>query len=186
LPDNGQAVLAQLASAPTFLAVGTLEPRKRQAQILEAFELLWAQSSPAHLVIIGKPGWLTETLAERLRQHPQQGRQLFWFDNASDEFLEQLYATVTCLIAASEAEGFGLPIVEAARRGLPVIARDIPVFREVAQDHAYFYQGGSPEALADAVQAWTALAAAGQVPDSSLIRRTSWAESTRQLLSRLT
>jgi glycosyltransferase involved in cell wall biosynthesis len=186
LPDNGQALLAQLASAPTFLAVGTLEPRKRQAQILEAFELLWAQGSPAHLVIVGKPGWLTETLVERLRQHPQQGRQLFWFENASDEFLEQLYATATCLIAASEAEGFGLPIVEAARHGLPVIARDIPVFREVAQEHAYFYQGGSPEALADAVQAWTALAAVGQAPDSSLIRRTSWAESTRQLLSRLT
>lgn len=186
LPDNGQAVLAQLASAPTFLAVGTLEPRKRQAQILEAFELLWAKGSPAHLVVVGKPGWLTEVLVERLRQHPQQGRQLFWFENASDEFLEKLYATATCLIAASEAEGFGLPIVEAARHGLPVIARDIPVFREVAQEHAYFYQGGSPEALADAVQAWTALAAAGQVPDSSLIRRTSWAESTRQLLSRLT
>ena len=186
LPDNGQTVLAQLAAAPTFLAVGTLEPRKRQAQILEAFELLWAQSSPAHLVIIGKPGWLTETLAERLRQHPQQGRQLFWFENASDEFLERLYAIATCLIAASEAEGFGLPIVEAARHGLPVIARDIPVFREVAQEHAYFYQGGSPEALADAVRGWLALAAAGQVPNSSLIRRTSWADSTRQLLSRLT
>jgi glycosyltransferase involved in cell wall biosynthesis len=186
LPENGPTILAQLASAPTFLAVGTLEPRKRQAQILEAFELLWAQGSPAHLVVVGKPGWLTEVLVERLRQHPQQGRQLFWFENASDEFLEQLYSTATCLIAASEAEGFGLPIVEAARHGLPVIARDIPVFREVAQEHAYFYQGGSPEALAEAVQAWTALAAAGQVPDSSLIRRTSWAESTRQLLSRLT
>lgn len=186
LPDNGQAVLAQLAAAPTFLAVGTLEPRKRQAQILGAFELLWAQGSLAHLVIIGKPGWLTETLVERLRQHPQQGRQLFWVENASDEFLEKLYATATCLIAASEAEGFGLPIVEAARHGLPVIARDIPVFREVAQEHAHFYQGGSAEALAEAVRGWLALAAAGQAPDSSLIRRTSWAESTRQLLSRLT
>jgi glycosyltransferase involved in cell wall biosynthesis len=183
LPENGQAILAQLAAAPTFLAVGTLEPRKRQAQILEAFELLWAQGSPAQLVIVGKQGWLTEELAARLRQHPQQGRQLFWFENASDEFLEQLYASGTCLIAASEAEGFGLPIVEAARHGLPVIARDIPVFREVAQTHAYFYAGGSAAALAEAVQAWLVLFAEGRAPDSSQIRRTSWAESTRQLLS---
>lgn len=183
LPENGQAILAQLAAAPTFLAVGTLEPRKRQAQILEAFELLWAQGSPAQLVIVGKQGWLTEELAVRLRQHPQQGQQLFWFENASDEFLEQLYASATCLIAASEAEGFGLPIVEAARHGLPVIARDIPVFREVAQTHAYFYAGGTAAALAEAVQTWLVLFAEGRAPDSSQIRRTSWAESTRQLLS---
>lgn len=183
LPENGQAILAQLAAAPTFLAVGTLEPRKRQAQILEAFELLWAQGSPVQLVIVGKQGWLTEELAARLRQHPQQGQQLFWFENASDEFLEQLYASATCLIAASEAEGFGLPIVEAARHGLPMIARDIPVFREVAQTHAYFYAGGSAAALAAAVQAWLVLFADGRAPDSSQIRRTSWAESTRQLLS---
>jgi len=183
LPANGQVILAQLAAAPTFLAVGTLEPRKRQAQILEAFELLWAQGSSAQLVIVGKQGWLTEKLAARLRQHPQQGRQLFWFENASDEFLEQLYASATCLIAASEAEGFGLPIVEAARHGLPVIARDIPVFREVAQTHAYFYAGGSAAALAEAVQAWFVLFSEGRAPDSSQIHRTSWAESTRQLLS---
>jgi glycosyltransferase involved in cell wall biosynthesis len=135
------------------------------------------------LVIVGKQGWLTEELAARLRQHPQQGQQLFWFENASDEFLEQLYASATCLIAASEAEGFGLPIVEAARHGLPVIARDIPVFWEVAQTHAYFYAGGRAAALAEAVQAWLVLFAEGRVPDSSQIRRTSWAESTRQLLS---
>jgi glycosyltransferase involved in cell wall biosynthesis len=183
LPENGQAILAQLAAAPTFLAVGTLEPRKRQAQILEAFELLWAQGSHAQLVLVGKQGWLTEELAARLRQHPQQGQQLFWFENASDEFLEQLYASATCLIAASEAEGFGLPIVEAARHGLPVIARDIPVFREVAQTHAYFYAGGSAAALAEAVQAWLVLFADGRAPDSSQIHRTSWVESTRQLLS---
>ena len=61
-------------------------------------------------------------------------------------------AVSSSLIAASECEGFGLPLIEAARQGLPVIARDIPVFREVAGDHAFYYSAGRPEELADALE----------------------------------
>lgn len=42
----------------------------------------------------------------------------------------------TCLIAASFGEGFGLPLIEAAQHGLPIMARDIAVFREVAKEYA--------------------------------------------------
>ena len=49
----------------------------------------------------------------------------FRLQGISDEYLEQVYAASTCLIAASINEGFGLPLIEAARHGIPIVARDI-------------------------------------------------------------
>jgi glycosyltransferase involved in cell wall biosynthesis len=185
VPDDGPKLLQQLAAQPSFLAVGTLEPRKRHGQMLDAFEQLWAQNVAANLIIVGKPGWLTEALTTRLSAHAQLGRQLFWVQSASDEYLEKIYAAASCLIAASEAEGFGLPLIEAARHGLPIIARDIPVFREVAQDHALYFAGDDGAALATAVQGWLALAKQQKTPDSRQIQRQTWAQSAQQLLSRV-
>lgn len=185
MPDDGPQQLQKLASAPSFLMVGTLEPRKRHGQVLDAFEQLWAQNIPANLVIVGKPGWLTEALTTRLSTHPQLGHQLFWLQSASDEYLEKIYAAARCLIAASEAEGFGLPLIEAARHGLPIIARDIPVFREVAQEHALYFAGDDGAALATAIQSWLALEKQQKTPDSSQIQRQTWAQSAQQLLSRM-
>ena len=105
--------------------------------------------------------------------------------SVSDEYLEKIYAAARCLIAASEAEGFGLPLIEAARHGLPIIARDIPVFREVAQDHALYFAGDDGAALATAIQSWLALAHQQKTPDSSQIQRQTWAQSTQQLLSKV-
>ena len=185
MPDDGPQLLQKLASAPSFLMVGTLEPRKRHGQVLDAFEQLWAQNIPVNLVIVGKSGWLTEALTARLGAHPELGRQLFWVQSASDEYLEKIYAAARCLIAASEAEGFGLPLIEAARHGLPIIARDIPVFREVAQEHALYFAGDDGAALATAIQSWLALAQQQKTLDSSQIQRQTWAQSTQQLLSKV-
>jgi glycosyltransferase involved in cell wall biosynthesis len=113
-PDAADA-LARLEGHAMFLMVGTVEPRKAHAPVLAAFERLWQDGVDAHLVIVGKQGWMMEDLATRLRTHPERGVRLFWFEGASDELLERLYAASTALIAASRGEGFGLPIVEAAR-----------------------------------------------------------------------
>ena len=64
---------------------------------------------------------------------------------------------VSCLISPSEGEGFGLPLIEAAQHATPIIARDIPVFREVAGDHAFYFDGLEASALADAIHQWLAL-----------------------------
>jgi len=92
----------------------------------------------------------------------------------SDEYLEQLYGACGCLIAASEGEGYGLPLVEAARHGKPVLARDIPVFREVAGDHARYFKGLAPEDLAAAVTHWLALHASNMVPKPAAISSPTW------------
>lgn len=177
-----EALLEGLAQQPAILMVGTLEPRKMQAQALDAFELLWQRGSQARLVIVGKPGWMQEALAERLRNHPEQGLRLHWLEGASDEALLRLYQGSSALLAASVGEGFGLPLIEAAAHGLPVIARDLPVFREVGGAHAWYFSAHNALRLAAAIEQWLALHAAGQAPASAGMARLSWADSARQLL----
>jgi glycosyltransferase involved in cell wall biosynthesis len=171
------------STIPSLLMVGTLEPRKGHAQALAACELLWEREIDMQLLIVGKQGWMTEQLAEKIRSHRELGKRLFWHEAATDDRLLELYRTSSALLAASEGEGFGLPLIEAAQYGLPVIARNLPVFREVAGDHAYYFDGLSDITLADALQRWLALSASGQAPLSADMRRLSWAECAQQLLA---
>ena len=185
VPNNAKLVLSQLTNRPSFLMVGTLEPRKGYIQTLTAFEKLWAESVDVNLVIVGKQGWMMESLVTRLHQHPELGKSLFWLDGISDEYLDKVYAASTCLIAASEGEGFGLPLIEAAQHKKPIIARDIPVFREVAGEHAFYFNGLDPLALARTVSEWLALNVKGLAPQSIGISWLTWRQSAEQLLTKI-
>jgi glycosyltransferase involved in cell wall biosynthesis len=185
LPDNAAPLLRLLKTRPSFLTVGTLEPRKGHVQMLAAFEQLWAQGTDVNLVFIGKKGWMMEPLVQQLQHHAELGKRLFWLDGISDEYLEKVYAASHCLIAGSEGEGFGLPLIEAARHKLPIIARDLPVFREVAGAHAYYFAGLEAAPLAAAVLDWRALQAQGLAPDSARMPFLTWTESARQLLPQI-
>lgn len=162
--------------------VGTVEPRKGHAQTLAAFERLWAQGSDVDLVIVGRQGWMVEPLVARLRTHAEHSKHLFWFEGASDDTLLSLYETSSALLLASEGEGFGLPLIEAAHHKLPVIARDLPVFREVAGEHAFYFSGTSDDSLYDALNRWLAQYAVNRVPSPEGIRWLTWTESVRQLV----
>ena len=71
--------------------------------------------------------------------------------NVSDAELEALYRGCSCLLFPSSAEGFGLPLVEAMRRGVPCVASDTDVFRELGGDVAEYFDPSSPSAAALAV-----------------------------------
>ena len=180
IPKEALNILANIRSRPTILMVGTVEPRKGHRQALGALELLWNDRIDLNLVIVGKKGWMTEDFAERVRLHPERGKRLFWFQGISDEMLEQIYRSSRALLAASEGEGFGLPLIEAAQYGIPIIARDLPVFREVASDHAYYFRGRDEESLAHALREWLALGKAISI--SNGLRWHTWQESTCELL----
>lgn len=194
MPENAKECLAQLMQRPSFLMVGTIEPRKGYLQTIGAFEKLWHEGVNVSLVIVGHEGWkglpdeqrrdIPQTV-ERLRTHPELNKRLFWLEGISDEYLEKVYATSTCLIAASYGEGFGLPLIEAAQHKLPIMARDIPVFREVAGEHAFYFDGLEPQDLAGAIERWLALYASGQHPRSDTMPWLTWAQSAQQLLQRM-
>ena len=133
------------------------------------------------LVIVGRPDWMVEELVEKLRRHPKLGSLLFLLEDISDADLEKIYGVCRCLIAASEGEGFGLPLIEAAQHKLPILARDIPVFREIAGEHASFFKGSTPEALAEAVSEWVKLRAQNRHPTSEAMPWVTWAQSADRL-----
>lgn len=174
--------LVELGDRPTFLMVGTIEPRKGHAQALAALDRLWEQGSEVNLLIIGKPGWLVDDLLQGLREHPQRGKRLFWFEKAGDDLLLAAYHRASALLMASEGEGFGLPLIEAAHHGLPLIARELPVFREIAGEHAHYFSGYGADDLGDALRAWLKLDMQGQAPLSAGMQWKTWKEATAQLV----
>ena len=175
---NAVATTAPAPGRLELLMVGTVEPRKGHADALDAMEQVWRTGADVGLVIVGRGGWHTEALQERLRTHPEAGRRLRWLTSADDEQVSALYRRSAALLMASEGEGYGLPIVEAAHAGLPVIARDIPVFREICGDSAVFF---TPGKLGDAILRWLALHEAGRVPDPAGIIAVSWAAASRRM-----
>jgi glycosyltransferase involved in cell wall biosynthesis len=191
LPQDAQHALHQFSARPTFLMVGTVEPRKGHLQTLQAFEQLWRDGLDVNLIIAGKEGWqhLPDDMRRniphiitKMKTHPELNRRLFWLKDISDEYLQKVYAASRCLIFASLGEGFGLPLVEAAQRRLPIIARDMPVFREVAGEHAFYFDGTRAQDLAEAVTRWLELFAAGQHPKSERMAWLNWKESAARLI----
>lgn len=165
------------------LMVSTLEPRKGYVQALDAFEMLWADGEDLALVIVGKQGWLMETLVARLSAHPELGRRLHWFAGIDDAALVNLYRHAAFLLSASEGEGFGLPLIEASQYGVPVVCRDLPVFREIAGDAAFYFTGYEPEALAAALRAW---APRDDAPADLRIPWKTWEEASAEFVTALT
>jgi glycosyltransferase involved in cell wall biosynthesis len=182
LPPDADHVLSALTARPSFLMVGTVEPRKGHAQALAAFELLWERGVDVNLVIVGKQGWMVEQVAERMASHPEKAKRLFWLAGISDEMLLKLYAGSAALLSPSEGEGFGLPLIEAAQHNIPIIARELAVFREVAGEHAHYFDGLAPTDLADTVQEWLVLRRDGKAPVSAGMPWLTWDQSAQQVL----
>lgn len=171
---------------PATLMVGTIEPRKGHAQVLDAFDQLWRDGFEGSLVIVGKLGWQVESLAERLTRHAEAGKRLFWLSKVDDDELGRLYAELDGLLMASEAEGFGLPLVEAARYGMPIFARDLPVFREIAGTHASFFTASNGRELAPQLAKWLTEIKSGAATASRAMNVQTWRASANQLRTLLT
>lgn len=182
IPEDAVKFLEQMKQRTSFLMVSTVEPRKGHRQTIEAFSELWNRGLDIDLVIVGKQGWMVEDLARQMLTHPRFGRNLFWLQGISDEYLEAIYPRSIALIAASEGEGFGLPIIEAATHHIHVIARDLPVFREVGGIGADYFHAQSAQSLADYLQDWLEKPSE-QRADPNQIQLSTWEESTKRVLA---
>lgn len=119
----------------------------------------------------------------RLEQLAPQARLVF-HDGATDAEYADVLAGATALVTASKAEGFGIPLVEAMRLGTPVVASDIPIFREIGGDAALYFPADDPAALAQAIGAlerpgeWERRSAASV----DTAARFTWSASAERLL----
>lgn len=191
LPLKVNTTLEKVMKRPSFLMVGTIEPRKGHLQVIKAFEALWRQNFDVNLIIVGNEGWkglpdckrrTIPQIIEMLRNHSECHNRLLWLEGISDEYLEKIYDISACLIYASEGEGFGLPLIEAAQHKLPIIARDIPVFREIAGKYAFYFSGLEPEHLTQSIRDWLKLFKSKQYPLSDEIPWITWEQSVQALL----
>lgn len=144
-------VIDALKGKTYILSVGTIEPRKNHAFLLDAFEKdLFAAG--ADLVFAGRGGWRTEGFQKRMKNSPYFGKQFFWFEGLNDATIDYLYSNAAALAFPTYDEGFGLPMIEAFERKTPVIATDIPVLREVGGDLADYFPLNDEKAFSEVVR----------------------------------
>ena len=134
-----------------FLFVGTLQPRKNVEALLDAYEALPPTiRRKRQLVIIGKYGWNAEILRRRLEDARRENRCV-WLDYVPRQEIYQLYAGAGTFVFPSLAEGFGLPVLEALAKGLPIIANDLPVLRDLGAHLVAYVDARDTKALTDAM-----------------------------------
>jgi glycosyltransferase involved in cell wall biosynthesis len=123
-------------AAPYFVVLGTLEARKNHAMLLHVWRGLAASlgAGAPRLVLIGQRGWECENVVDLLeRCQPLRGL-VIEKPRCGDAELATWLHHAQALLFPSCVAGYGLPLGEALSRGVPVIASDLPAFREIAGD----------------------------------------------------
>jgi glycosyltransferase involved in cell wall biosynthesis len=165
-----------------FLMVGSLTPRKNHRFVLDAFDRYWARGGQATLVLVGYDAYGSDDLLTYLQSHPGNGTFLHHLTDINDAELETVYRSSAALIMASSSEGFGLPLVEAMQRGVPVLCSDIPIFHEVTADHAEFFSLDTPDALTALIVDFETRHPPGRPVPRKPKRCLSWRDSTEMML----
>lgn|SRR3989344_1947220 len=170
-------------SEPFFLHVGNAYPHKNLRYCIDEFVRFNEQNRTYHLALVGK----RDVFYERLIRHAEQYRnaQILFLGEVGDETLSSLYRHATAYVSPSLCEGFDLPSTEAALRGIPVVASDIPVHREILGSAALFFPAEKKGALSESLQ----LIIASQPLRSELteagqqhVRQYSWKLAAQQTL----
>jgi glycosyltransferase involved in cell wall biosynthesis len=172
--------LAYPADRQTLVAAGTFLRHKGLPDLVSAMETLWAEGCTTQLVLLGGDPLRGKTRG-RLSSLPAFGTTLFMPGYVSDTELSETLSRCGALVCASSDEGFGLPLVEAASLGCPVIARDIEIFRETSGGEAFFFEDGDAGKIAEGLRKWLALTREQQlkfIPRKSLV---TWRQSAEML-----
>jgi glycosyltransferase involved in cell wall biosynthesis len=180
-----EALPAPAAQAPLaeayFVALGTIEARKNHLLLLQ----LWRQMSEAglpdlpRLVLIGQRGWECEQVLDLLERCPALHGRVLELGDCGDAELANWLHHARALLFPSFVEGFGMPLVEALHAGVPVLASELPVFREIAGDVPEYLDPldgpGWRRAVLDYARADSPLRAA-QLQRMGAFRAPSWAD----------
>jgi glycosyltransferase involved in cell wall biosynthesis len=150
----GASLLPRSASArrqaprATFVCVSTIEHRKNHMLLLDVWQRLIAAQGEAapRLVLIGRWGVGGQAVRQRYRADQQLHRFITIHNHCTDAEIVRHLGSASALLAPSRAEGFGLPVAEALRLGVPVIASDLPAFREAGGRVPTFLDPGATDA----------------------------------------
>lgn len=138
--------------SPYFITVGTVEPRKNHALLLDIWERMGADAP--HLLICGGRGWNNEAVFARLDALPQHGpvREI---SGLSDGALAALVEGAQGLLFPSHAEGFGLPAIEALQLGTPVMCSNMATFHEILAKNAVYIDDSNDKLWETTIVDWS-------------------------------
>ena len=135
---------------PYLLMVGTIEPRKNIPFLIDVFERL--KDFDGELILVGRPGWKTETIYARIACSPRAAR-IRQLTGVADDDLPALYAGAQVLVYPSLYEGFGFPPLEAMACGTPVVSSPHGSLREILGEAAAIVEEFDAELWAAHVRA---------------------------------
>jgi len=138
---------------PYLLYVGNAYPHKNVYTLVRAFELFKRskQGKNYSLVLVGSDTFFYKRLYTWI-QTLSCKEDVIFTGAISDESLVHAYTYAKALVFPSLSEGFGLPALEALRFGCPVVCSDIPIFHEILDGHATYFDPKSPDSLANVLQ----------------------------------
>ena len=117
-----------------FLSVGTVQPRKNYENIIEGFAEFSKQNSDFQYIVVGRKGWKTDKIEKKISELGLEGKVRF-LGYVDELDLPHIYDQATAFISVSFEEGFGLPVIEALARRLPILTSNLPVYREIVDEH---------------------------------------------------
>lgn len=143
LPED---VTSPPAAHPYFITIGTIEGRKNHILLLRLWQRMIARlgAETPHLLIVGQRGWEADHALAVLDRGLGLDGIVQELGQCSDTELVQHIKGARALLMPSFAEGFGLPVIEALQLGTPVIASNLPVFREIAGDIPTYVSSSDP------------------------------------------
>ena len=164
-----------------ILSVGTLQPRKNYARLIEASAQLPVEYA---LVMVGKKGWLYDSILARARELNMEARVKF-LDYAPPGDLPALYAGAQCAAFPSLYEGFGFPALEAQACETALVCANTSSLPEVAGDGAEYFDPTNADDMARALRVVlenparrAELIARGRVN----VKRFAWARAAQEIL----
>ena len=133
-----------------ILFVGTLQPRKNIERLIEAFSVLTSENefSDFKLIIIGKKGWEFEEILKAPKKYNVE-KNVSFLQDVTDEELPNYYKNAQLFVLPSLYEGFGLPVLEAMKYGVPVIVSNVSSLPEAGGDAALYVDPLSVSDIAD-------------------------------------
>ena len=138
----------------------------------------------SNLIIIGRIGWLEQDAVAAIENSPYYRVKLFWFSDLDDFELGLVYADSRALVFSSIGEGFGIPLIEAATYGKPVIAYDTPIVREILGGRAKTFLTGA-DLVARVVEMEQDGPYAVAVAEASQVAWPSWEDYTPRVFDAL-
>jgi glycosyltransferase involved in cell wall biosynthesis len=179
-----ELVLSRLKVHPPYLLfVGTLEPRKNLVRLIRAYRRAAATGIPHSLVLAGRLGWHHQQLHRELALRGPG--EVVLTGGVGDDELDALYRHASAFVYPAIYEGFGLPVLEAMVRGVPVITSNSSALPEVSGGAALEIDPESVREIAAAIETLvtdTALSEKLAARGRARAERFSWDETARQTL----